>query len=120
MTHIVIVVPGIMGSVLKLDDEIIWPGPVSSLFLPYNKMAALMDQRLVATDVIRTFSISVQYQSLLDDLGRCGFVENPPPTGKKTLFVCPYDWRKDNALAAIKLADVIDEAFNINGAGTEV
>lgn len=120
MTHVVIVVPGIMGSVLELNGEVIWPGPVSSLFLPYNKMAELMNPDLVATDLIRKFSISVQYQSLLDDLARCGFVENPQPTRKKTLFVCPYDWRKDNALSAAKLADMIDEACQINGAGTEV
>ena len=38
MTHVVVLIPGIMGSVLKLGNEIIWPGPVGSLVLPYRKI----------------------------------------------------------------------------------
>lgn len=116
MANVAIVIPGIMGSVLELHGEVIWPGSPLDLYLPYNKMAKLMDPNLVATDVIRSVSISVQYQKLIDDLGKCGFREDDNP---KTLYVFPYDWRKDNALAAEKLAELIDQAVTQNGA-TEI
>jgi phospholipase A1 len=67
--------------------------------------------------VIRSFSISEQYQSLIDDLAICGFRETSVPP---TLFLCPYDWRKDNALAASLLANTIDSAVQLHGAGTEI
>jgi pimeloyl-ACP methyl ester carboxylesterase len=102
-----------MGSVLELNGEVIWPGAVTTIWLPYNTMAALMNPNLIATDVIRKLSFSVQYQHLINDLGKCGFREDDNP---KTLYVCPYDWRKDNALAAQKLADLLDEAVTQNGA----
>ncbi len=116
MTHAVIIIPGIMGSVLELNGEVIWPGSLLELKLPYKKMAKLLQPNLVATDVIRSFSISEQYQKLIDDLAKCGFREDDNP---KTLYVLPYDWRKDNALAADKLAALIDEAVTQNGA-TEI
>lgn len=112
MAHAAIVIPGIMGSVLELRGEVIWPGSPLDLYLPYNKMSKLMDANLVATDLIRNVSISEQYQKLIDDLSKCNFREDDNP---KTLYVCPYDWRKDNALAAQKLADLIDQVTQ-NGA----
>ncbi|HSB09703.1 MAG TPA: hypothetical protein VLM38_09485 [Blastocatellia bacterium] len=116
MAHVAIVVPGIMGSVLELNGEEVWPGSALELVLPYNKISKLMNPNLQATDIIRSFSVSEQYQRVIDDLGRCGFREDDNP---KTLYLCPYDWRKDNALAAQKLADLIDQAVTQNGA-TEV
>src|SRR5258707_5077870 len=116
MTHAVIIIPGIMGSVLELNGEVIWPGSLLELTLPYKKMAKLLQPNLVATDVISRFSISEQYQKLIDDLAKCGFREDDNP---KTLYVFPYDWRKDNALAADKLAALVDEAVTQNGA-TEI
>lgn len=116
MAHVAVVIPGIMGSILELNGEVIWPGSALDLYLPYNKMDALRNPDLVATDIIRKVSISVQYQKLVDDLGKCGFREDSNP---KTLYVCPYDWRKDNALAAQKLADLLEHAVTQNGA-TEI
>jgi pimeloyl-ACP methyl ester carboxylesterase len=115
MTAVVILIPGIMGSVLKLGDEIIWPGPVASLIFPYGKMAELMREDLVATDCIRTFSVTNQYQALIDDLMTCGFSE-----AGHTLIVAAYDWRKDNARAAQKLADHIDDAQKLHGDKVEI
>src|SRR5262249_9734357 len=71
---------------------------------------------LVATDVIRSYSISTQYQSLINDLGRCGFRENADPP---TLVICPYDWRKANELAAVALADRLDAAVDRHGGNAE-
>src|ERR1051326_4005452 len=99
MTHVVVLVPGIMGSVLKLGNEVIWPGPVQSLLMPYRKMTELLDPNLVASDCIRHF-ILPQYQSIIDDLDICGFSE-----AARTLVICAYDWRKPIE----KAAEVLDQ-----------
>jgi pimeloyl-ACP methyl ester carboxylesterase len=104
MTRVAVVIPGIMGSVLKLNDEVIWPGPVGSLVFAYKKMEQLLKSELIATDIIRTFSVSSQYETLIDDLKVWGFTEG------KNLHVCPYDWRKANEDSARVLADKIDAA----------
>jgi pimeloyl-ACP methyl ester carboxylesterase len=125
MTRVAIFVPGIMGSVLERqlangNREVIWPGSVASLVLPYNKMAELMRDDLIVTDVIRSFSVSVQYQQIVDDLARCGFRERGQGGQPPTLYLCPYDWRRDNALAADVVADKVDAAVAEHGAGTQV
>lgn len=102
MTTIVVFLPGIMGSELKLGSERIWPGPAASLIGSYKKMAELLRPDLVAVDAIRSFSISDQYQALFNDLRKFGFVEG------QTFFPFPYDWRKSNAEAAAGLADRLD------------
>jgi pimeloyl-ACP methyl ester carboxylesterase len=105
MTEAVILVPGIMGSELRKGDEVIWPGTLAELLLPYAHMEDLLQDNLRPTDVIRRFSISEQYDDLISFLEACGFSEDHNPA---TLKVFPYDWRKDNALAASLLADVVD------------
>jgi triacylglycerol esterase/lipase EstA (alpha/beta hydrolase family) len=109
MTHVAVLVPGIMGSELRLGSTVVWPGSLEELVLPYGKMKELLRDDLVATDIIRKFSISHQYDDLIRDLGTCGFAEssNPP-----TLYVLPYDWRKANELAAKLLADLVDKAVS--------
>lgn len=115
MTHIVILVPGIMGSILELDGEVIWPGPVNSLLLPYGKMRELMREDLVATDCIRSYFISQQYQRLVEDLETCGMNE-----ADGTLVVAAYDWRKDNARSADTLAAQVDDACKSHRDSTEI
>jgi|GEM_PF-1231171 len=121
MTHVAIMVPGILGSVLKLNNKTVWPGSAKDILFGStfgnDEMNRLMEPNLVATDVIRSVSISKQYEKLIEDLGQCGFHENDQPP---TLFLCPYDWRKDNAESAEKLADLVDKAFNLHGAATEL
>lgn len=115
MIQVAIIVPGIMGSVLKRNDEIVWPGPVTSLMLSYTKMNDLLRDDLVATDCIRSYFITNQYQQLIDDLETCGFSES-----NKTLIVAAYDWRKDNADSARVLAQHIDNAIALHGPETEI
>lgn len=112
MNKVAILVPGIMGSVLELNGEVIWPGSVWSLLGTYKKMTELMDPNLVATDVIRSVSISDQYEDLIEDLNLCGYREGSSPP---TLVICPYDWRKDNRDAAKILAAKIDTAVADHG-----
>ena len=37
MTQVAVLVPGLMGSQLQYQGEVIWPGPVRQLWLPYNR-----------------------------------------------------------------------------------
>jgi len=118
MTEAVILIPGIMGSVLKEGNDVVWPGSVLELLLPYKRMDQLVKPGLVATDIIRDVSIVSQYAALVDALAKCGFREgNPKPN---YLEVFPYDWRKDNAIAAAGLADCVDKVAAKLGAGVEI
>jgi len=91
VTNLIIFLPGIMGSELLKDGELIWPGPPESLVLRYKLMKQLLDPDLQVGDIIRRFSISEQYKTLIDKLGQADFTEE---NGR--LRVCPYDWRKPN------------------------
>ena len=42
MQKVAVIVPGIMGSVLELNGEVIWPGSVWDLIRSYKKMKELM------------------------------------------------------------------------------
>jgi pimeloyl-ACP methyl ester carboxylesterase len=117
MKQLAVLVPGILGSELRLNGQMVWPGSVTDLVLPFYRIADLLRDDLVATDVIRSYSISTQYQALINDLARCGFREDDDPP---TLVVCPYDWRKANELAAVTLADRLDAAVDQHGGDVEV
>lgn len=103
MKQVAILVPGIMGSELYLHDQLIWPGPARSLVFKYKLMHELLRPDLRVGDIIRTFSFSEQYQSLVDSLAKCGFTSD-----QKTFYACPYDWRKRNEDAATVLAQKIE------------
>jgi phospholipase A1 len=117
VSQAVVLIPGIMGSVLYDDHELVWPGSLAELLLPYKHMAQLLKPQLQATDVIRSVSISKQYTDILDSLEGAGFHEKGEPP---TLLAFAYDWRKDNALAALGLADAVDNFAKPLGAGAEI
>jgi pimeloyl-ACP methyl ester carboxylesterase len=110
VTHVAVLIPGLMGSKLYLGDDLIWPGAPSELFLPYNKMKELLRADLVARDLIRSYTIfSPQYETLIDDLSACDFSEASSPP---TLYPYPYDWRRSVEHAADGLADLLDRALD--------
>jgi phospholipase A1 len=110
MADVVIVVPGTMGSVLVLDGVVIWPGPFSNLYTRFNRLEDLMKDGLIATDLVRSFVVE-QYGALIKDLEKLGFHEKSDP---RTLWLCPYDWRKSNLLAVDDLAAKVEEAAATN------
>ena len=112
MVAVAIVVPGIMGSELYKGGKLIWPGTLAELGLPYKKMKELLDPDLRVGDIIRSFSLAPQYSTLVWALGVCGFVEGGE---KPTLFGCPYDWRADNAKAAVRLGNCVRKAHEAHG-----
>jgi pimeloyl-ACP methyl ester carboxylesterase len=115
MPPIAVLIPGIMGSELRLGDEVIWPGPIKSLIFAYKKMDQLLSPDLVPTHLIRSYAFSTQYQAILDDLTDLGFNET-----ERTLIDFPYDWRKANEHTADKLADLLDTFPELHGADAEV
>lgn len=112
MAEAVVLVPGIMGSQLFQGQDLIWPGSAAELLFPYGKMNELLDPNLQVGDIIRSVAISNQYESLVEALGLCGFDE---AGDQPTLVVCPYDWRKDNRLAAARLADKVKALRDAHG-----
>jgi pimeloyl-ACP methyl ester carboxylesterase len=113
MAETVILIPGIMGSQLFDGQTLVWPGSPAELLLPYSKMAQLLQPGLQVGDIIRSVSVSNQYASLVSALETCGFSEDG---AAPTLRVCPYDWRKDNRLAAERLADAVRSLRHDHGA----
>jgi pimeloyl-ACP methyl ester carboxylesterase len=112
MTPCVVLVPGILGSVLELNGEVIWPGSVLNVFITrYDKMDKLLDPALRARDIIRKVFVFAQYQDLMQDLERLGFHE---AGAAPTLFACPYDWRRANEESAKTLAEVLDRAAGLH------
>jgi pimeloyl-ACP methyl ester carboxylesterase len=114
MTHVIILVPGIMGSVLQLGEEVIWPGPLTSLLLPFANMGKLLSEDLVATKCIGRYFLSEQYDAIISYLEHWGFSE-----AKKTLLTAPYDWRKSNESSAEVLARCVENAFTLHGGDVE-
>jgi len=115
MTQVAVLVPGIMGSVLELNGKLIWPGPMSSLVFSYKLMPELMSDGLKATDCIRSYLISSQYITLINDLEKCGFSETAG-----TLVIAAYDWRRDNAKSAKTLADILEQVRIRQGVSCEI
>jgi hypothetical protein len=115
MSQVAVLVPGIMGSELRLDGQVVWPGPVHNFIWPYRMMDKLLDPDLVATDVIRSYAFVSQYQALIDDLTQLRFREDD-----RTLLVFPYDWRRPNEETAARLADLLDRALEWQGVNAEI
>lgn len=96
-------IPGITGSQLEIDNEVIW-GKLSSV----NKLDKLSissgprdpSDGVVATDIIRGVSFlgvewKKQYSPLVKYLeSNLGYVLG------ENLFLFPYDWRRSNAISA--------------------
>lgn len=115
MAKVIIFVPGIMGSEIKLNGDKVWPGSLLQFLHGFSDddLKRLLDPGCIAGDIVRSFGIVPQYSSLIDFFASCGFREqgNPP-----NLYVCAYDWRKSNILAADTLAAKIkDVAAAYNG-----
>jgi pimeloyl-ACP methyl ester carboxylesterase len=80
----------------------------------YPWMDELMREELEARDIIREVSIARQYVDLIEDLTECGYREEGD-SKEKTLYVLPYDWRKNNAIAARQLAELLERIRAVSG-----
>jgi hypothetical protein len=107
VANVIIVLPGLGGSRLYDNDQEIWPGGVSDLFeYPESKLEILINNPLIARDIVRAINGIPIYQTLIGFLDAHGYQEQPRD-GPPSLVVFPYDWRQDLVMTAGKLADCI-------------
>lgn len=102
---LLVVVPGIMGSELRLPDEKVWPPKVREVIFGYKRLDKLMRDDLVVGDIISRVGPKGVYRSLIDDLHLCGYADQ---SADRRLLRFPYDWRRSNIESADKLAEVLD------------
>jgi pimeloyl-ACP methyl ester carboxylesterase len=130
-----VVLPGIMGSELVNDDGLIWPDAwriirsagdehLGVLELAADGVTPASDERAFTSvrvgDIVRNDGRADVYAPLIRYLtAQRGYRECPDPAtvcADGTLFVFPYDWRKDPRLAAARLAERIDAIRAATGA----
>jgi pimeloyl-ACP methyl ester carboxylesterase len=122
-----VVVPGILGSRLvnRKTGEVVWPvafrSDTDGLGLPISPDLAANTDDLVAERIVETARLAklapevYVYNQLLDALRayggyRDGDWQNPGPDGDHdTLYVFPYDWRRDNVETARALVRRLEE-----------
>jgi len=99
--ELLVVVPGIQGSVLTFNDERVWPPSVLEAIFGYpeDKFDLLREDHLEPTALIDSVGPVSFYESLLEDVGRCGFSKNSD------------HWRRSNIDTAHCLAQALDEAW---------
>ena len=107
--ELLVVVPGIQGSRLELKGKRVWPPTVKEAIFGYDRIDQLIDDDLVATELIDAVGPLSFYESLEADVRNCGFREGD---ADKPLLLFPYDWRRSNADTAGKLALAIDKAWD--------
>jgi pimeloyl-ACP methyl ester carboxylesterase len=123
----IIFIPGILGSRLvnRRTGEVLWPDMSvdgAKLALPISAPTpALNTDDVVATEIVEEAKVSAMipeisvYGPLLEVLERNGGYRRarfdaPPPGGDcDTLYVFPYDWRRDLVESARSLAFMIEE-----------
>lgn len=115
--QVIVIIPGVMGSVLSLGDEVIWPGGMDEYFLSYRKLEKLLSSDVQATDILRQVSLSTQYGALVSTLSECGYSESGT---RPNLYVCAYDWRKDIRKSAERLYDLISKIVSNHGQSVEI
>lgn len=128
----VIFVPGIAGSELYNDRELVWINtwrllgsqlPVLNLF----QMQWLLPLRLAADGVtpakpsyhvhvgdVMRHGLTDAYSGMIQSLKDQGYVEG------KDLRLFPYDWRQDPAVTAAQLGRLVDQTLKETGAGKVV
>jgi len=93
----VLIVPGLVGTEIKDDDELLWPnltkmlGSASDDFmdsLAFNKDLVPIDMSVSKKDIVKNPDNSFDYtEGLIDEFRKQDYVED------ETLFAFPYDWR---------------------------
>jgi pimeloyl-ACP methyl ester carboxylesterase len=112
--HVVVFVPGTMGTELFLpgggaSPEKVWPPEPLETQFGYKRRAKLADPRVVPGRIISKVLCFDFYQPVLDLLGDLGFT--PDGTAQR-LIPFPYDWRLDLFDTAARLAQVLDAAHD--------
>jgi pimeloyl-ACP methyl ester carboxylesterase len=131
LKDIIIILPGITGSVLSKNDKVIWDASYKAIFNAITNPSALYSMKLVNDDPViddlgdgvRALRIASDFH-LLPGLSKIdgytalrrmifrdfevieGSVDVAKPAN---YFEFPYDWRRDNRYSARKLKELVDE-----------
>jgi hypothetical protein len=118
--HVVVLVPGIMGSRLALNGTEVWPPTAGEFVFGYDRLPELMTTGVIATDLIREASCVNVYDSLIDRLHKWGFHESAAGGTRGRLICWPYDWRIDVRDSAGVLSSRLRDLVAEIGADTRI
>lgn len=105
----VVVVPGIMGSDLWLDEERLWP-PNIGVPMRVDDPDQLLDPRVITRDIIRRVVVFGFYDKLLKPLESWGYQEgNLKPGSKGKILPFPYNWIKGIPETAMLLSNRLNQ-----------
>jgi pimeloyl-ACP methyl ester carboxylesterase len=131
LEDMIILLPGIMGSVLEKDGKDLWAISGQACWNIFSSMGAALDDLLLKDDDPNHDDLEdgIRATRLIPDLHlvpglakidgytaivrlikdnfniRLGFLDRPEPAN---FFEFPYDWRRDNRVAARKLKQLIE------------
>ena len=134
-TDLVVVLPGIMGSTLRHDGQLIWAPSAGTVLravrtLGRNLTALTLPEGIGDDhpgDGVEPVTVMPDlhaipglwtpvkgYDVLLDRLRRIGYRETPPGEGAPpgNLLPVPYDWRLSNRYNGIRLAQIVPPALD--------
>lgn len=126
LTDLVVVVPGIMGSVLEVEGSEIWATSTSALLRigtsfgrSFRRLALTEDtpEDIDLRDGVKATRL-IRFPHMLSGLTKCdgysrlidkieGYFD-VSPFGQRCLLEFAYDWRRDNRASARKLKNTID------------
>lgn len=105
MTHAIVFLPGIMGSELRLGDEVVWPPKAQETILGYKRLDKLTSDEVRVSGIIKKVACFGFYNSVLSYFDELGY--EPGGTDRK-LVALAYDWRLDLFTLADQLAGQLD------------
>ena len=114
----VILVPGIMGTEMKKDGDLIWPDTVEMLrnpgdefmnVLSVNTDGTFVDNQVALGDIVRSAPTKDIFAGLITEFVASGYQENTD------LFVLPYDWRLDIRSTSVDLKNKINTVISQTG-----
>ncbi|NET15303.1 MAG: lecithin--cholesterol acyltransferase [Okeania sp. SIO1H6] len=122
---LIVVLPGIMGSVLEKNGRVIWNISGKSFLKSITSSEDLIlqsddhDDGVVATKIMEDFHIVPGIIKILDGYTKLQeqlldgslrlYPQSPNNQDLVNYYEFPYDWRRDNRISAQKLKQFIDE-----------
>jgi len=99
----VVFVPGIIGTELTYQADLIWPGKPWEMVVPYTRMA-----QLTSTTGVAARNIIKEYTPFYPIYGR--ILNHLHDVLGDRVYECPYDWRLPNEESAKRVAEKVQEA----------
>ncbi len=102
----VIIIPGFKESILRKGDKNVWEGDVAAEIPPELGLNIDVQLKDNFKQYYRQTGISpgANHTLLQDFLKKTGGYRN-----QRDLFIFSYDWRLDNRIAALQLADIVNQ-----------